>query len=322
LITAMAFTVPYFRQTELFQSFRCGRTLESPADCFAIALLPSTSLSLSSTKVDILRRELWAATAPGYGRRLMGRLITAAASNAFTCANHGIANNQVVFFAIGGGASMPSGVVAGTGYFVVNATTDTFQVANSQGGTALSISGSFTTGRVVVIPTGAVDAVDRRHESLVDTVRLVGTGGGYLFGGLAIVMGGSPQSPIVVSNFNNASGQVTIASNHNLTNGDEVFFQLDTNAVIPVGLTALQSYFARSVSTTVFTLHPTRADANAGTAAVTFSNAGSGNIYMHYAQGSVHAYETFASVSVNNGSEKAFAITLAAQNSGDTLGAS
>jgi hypothetical protein len=316
----MAFTVPYFRQTELFQSFRCGRTLENPADCFAIALLPSTSLSLSSTKVDILRRELWAATSPGYGRRLMGRLITAAAGNAFTSANHGMANNQVVFFAIGGGATIPSGVLAGTGYFVINATTDTFQVAATQGGTAISVSGTFGTGRTVVIPTGAIDAVDRRQESLVDTVRFVGTGSGYFFGGLAIVMGGSPQSPIVVSNFNNASGQATIASNHNLANGDEVFFQLDSGAVIPTGLTALQIYFARVVSATVFTLHPTRADANAGTAAVTFSTTGSGNIYMHYAQGSVHAYETFTSVSVNNGSEKAFAITLAAQNSGDTLG--
>lgn len=58
-------------------------------------------------------------------------------NNVIRSTAHGLTNGtKVVFF----NATVPTGVTEGTVYFVVGATTDTFQVATSSGGTAISIT--------------------------------------------------------------------------------------------------------------------------------------------------------------------------------------
>lgn len=64
---------------------------------------------------------------------------------------HGRANGQQVVF-IGGTA--PGGLTIGTSYFVVGATTDTYQVAATSGGSAINLTSHPTAGCVVskIIP--------------------------------------------------------------------------------------------------------------------------------------------------------------------------
>jgi archaellin len=75
-----------------------------------------------------------------------------ATANTFTITGHGLANGDPVeVWAIGSGSSLPSGLAAQTTYFVVNKTTDTFQVAASAGGSAIDLtstgSGVYVTKR-------------------------------------------------------------------------------------------------------------------------------------------------------------------------------
>lgn len=57
----------------------------------------------------------------------------------FTASAHGLSNDSVLEVKNSGGA-LPTGITANTKYYVVNATTDTFQLSASKGGAALAIS--------------------------------------------------------------------------------------------------------------------------------------------------------------------------------------
>jgi hypothetical protein len=57
-----------------------------------------------------------------------------------TLASHRLSNGAVVKLYTDG--ALPTGYTAGTGYYVVNKTDDTFQLAESSGGTALTLSGT------------------------------------------------------------------------------------------------------------------------------------------------------------------------------------
>lgn len=58
-------------------------------------------------------------------------------TDVFTSASHGYADTNVVVFV---GDTAPGGLTAGTEYFVRDATTDTFKVAATSGGTAINIT--------------------------------------------------------------------------------------------------------------------------------------------------------------------------------------
>lgn len=61
-------------------------------------------------------------------------------ADTFESPAHGYSNdNQVVVWA-SSGAALPTGVSEGTIYFVVNSTTDDFQLATTQGGSAINIT--------------------------------------------------------------------------------------------------------------------------------------------------------------------------------------
>lgn len=63
------------------------------------------------------------------------------ASGVITLASHGLANGTPIY--ISGNA--PTGLANSTGYFVVNATANTFQVASTLGGTAIAFTGTSST---------------------------------------------------------------------------------------------------------------------------------------------------------------------------------
>lgn len=66
--------------------------------------------------------------------------ITIATPGVVTSTSHGLSNGQQVVFTTTG--ALPTGLTAGTAYFVVNAATNTFQVSATSGGTAITTTGT------------------------------------------------------------------------------------------------------------------------------------------------------------------------------------
>lgn len=97
---------------------------------------------------------LWSAATAGtfYGWFPTGGYIAmeatfAAATDFFTSYAHGLNNDEQVLVYDVQQAGLPTGFVEGTRYFVVNKTTDTFQLAATQGGAAITAT---TDAEVVV----------------------------------------------------------------------------------------------------------------------------------------------------------------------------
>jgi hypothetical protein len=81
-------------------------------------------------------------------------------TNVFTSTAHGLVNGAELNYNNQGGTTI-TGLTSGTDYFVVNKTTDTFQLALTSGGAAIDISGTgnnsqtfISTGRLNLTGTG------------------------------------------------------------------------------------------------------------------------------------------------------------------------
>lgn len=61
------------------------------------------------------------------------------ATDIFTSAAHGLSNGDIINVANSGGA-LPTGLSASTNYFIITATTNTFQVSTTVGGSAVDMS--------------------------------------------------------------------------------------------------------------------------------------------------------------------------------------
>lgn len=73
--------------------------------------------------------------------------ITIASPATVTATGHGLANGKRVQFTTSG--ALPSGILANTTYFVINAATDTFNLSATQGGAAIATSGGQSGSHVV-----------------------------------------------------------------------------------------------------------------------------------------------------------------------------
>lgn len=62
------------------------------------------------------------------------------AGDLFSADGHGLANGDQVYLHVVSGSSLPTGVAAGTRYFVVSVSGDTFQLSATSGGSAIAIS--------------------------------------------------------------------------------------------------------------------------------------------------------------------------------------
>jgi hypothetical protein len=100
--------------------------------------------------------------------RGVGTVITAA-GDAISSNGHGLANTNRVFVSAVAGEALPAGLSATTLYFVVGATTDTFQVSLTSGGAAVDITAlgdlawwrtvpeTFSSAGTLQIATGSLD---------------------------------------------------------------------------------------------------------------------------------------------------------------------
>ena len=89
------------------------------------------------------------------------------------------------------------------------------------------------------------------------------------------------------------TGTNVITTAHSFVTGAQVIFN-NGGGTTPTGLVNNDSYFVRNTSFTSMTLHPTAADANAGTNTVAITNAGAGLAFRLYAD-----QTDFAAVNVN-----------------------
>ena len=74
------------------------------------------------------------------GSTIAGVATVALTGDIFTSIAHGLANTDRVFVAAPAGSSLPTGLSATTLYFVVGATTDSFQLSLTSGGAAVDIT--------------------------------------------------------------------------------------------------------------------------------------------------------------------------------------
>ncbi len=73
--------------------------------------------------------------------------ITIASPATVTAAGHGLTNGKRVQFTTSG--ALPTGILANTTYFVINAATDTFNLSATQGGAAIATSGGQSGSHIV-----------------------------------------------------------------------------------------------------------------------------------------------------------------------------
>lgn len=114
----------------------------------------SAALTFDVPAATVTHVGLWSAVTAGtfYGWYPAGGFTPMAATldagtDAFTSFAHGLANtNQVLVYDVMA-AGLPTGFTEGTVYFVVSATTDTFQLSATSGGAAITV----TTAAEVVI---------------------------------------------------------------------------------------------------------------------------------------------------------------------------
>lgn len=171
----------------------------------------------------------WSAVPFGYemsfGPRNATVTITIAAPGVVTWNGHGLANGAMVAFSTTG--ALPTGLSAGTVYYVVSATTNTFSVAATSGGTAITTTGSqsgthicaaYTTqiadGVTVTGATSGASAVVARTVLQSGAWSAINTAGRLIFNsitgtfanGEALTVGG-----VVYAQTSSAATQITMA---------------------------------------------------------------------------------------------------------------
>lgn len=89
-----------------------------------------------------------------------GKVFTAAAvGDAFTCVGHTFADTNKVRVVAIPGTTLPTGIVAGTTYFIRDSATDTFKLAATSGGAAIDITAAGS-GLIALIQPKVIQSGD------------------------------------------------------------------------------------------------------------------------------------------------------------------
>lgn len=102
--------------------------------------------------------------------------VTSASPGVVTWTGHPLVNGDVVVFSASG--SVPTGLTAGTLYYVVSASTNTFQVSATKGGTAINTSSTGSGVSVRCVTTGNGDGTTTFNLPDARGRTLVGSGTG------------------------------------------------------------------------------------------------------------------------------------------------
>ena len=198
---------------------------------------------------------------------------------------HGLSNNSVVAFTSVG--TVPSGLTSGTNYGVEVVSPNRIRFKNNTTGATINLAtfGATTAQYTIVanIPNLLNDSLYYPNQTFADGAVITYDANGnaaipgltdgntyYVFQGsqnnfkLATSGAGWSTNPITITSFNNSTNVFTSAS-HGFTTGQAVRYLSSTPIT---GLINGAWYWVRSASATTFTLHWTKAGANANTGAV------------------------------------------------------
>ncbi len=222
--------------------------------------------------------------------------ITIASPGVVTWSGHGMTWGNAVRFSTSG--ALPTGITAGTTYYVVNPTSTTFQLSATQNGTAINTSGSqsgthtatselgtyqyaFSGGSLFVNTGAAVTSADKFEIGQGTTYGVVLNGVSHWR--LANLRGLYNGSYGVMLNQGSATVTITIAapgvftaSNHGLIAGQVV--SLSTSGTLPTGLTAGPLYYVVNPTTNTF-----QVATSPGGTAITTTGSQSGTHTAYYA---------------------------------------
>jgi hypothetical protein len=180
--------------------------------------------------------------------------LTFAAADVNTSTNligkaHTLPTGQAVVFSAGGGTA-PAPLVEGTTYFVRAASSST-----------------------IALHTTLADAIAGTNTIDITTA---GTGSAFTISANTINL----SLTFAASDINTSTEVITKA--HDFSTGTQVIFN-NGGGTSPTGLTNNDSYFVRRTGATTLTLHPTEADATAGSNTIDISAAGTGLSFRLYA---------------------------------------
>jgi hypothetical protein len=93
-------------------------------------------------------------------------------------------------------------------------------------------------------------------------------------------LGTTRATVTLASGVNTTTDVLTTDATHGLTTADPIRLRATSGSTLPTGTSASTQYYARVLTTTTITLHPTVADANANTNRVDITDVGSGTLWI------------------------------------------
>lgn len=214
-------------------------------------------------------------------------------TDVITCYNHGYTNGDGVFMQSNG--TIPAGISATTGYYVVDATTDTFKISTSYSGVALDITSAGSGIHAVHSPpnTGIrVNHYEGLQSSTVVGNTYIGCGydcsiyilAGYTLRNSVTVIGNTIKGGQIRCDSIGGYGAVTADSGtnrltlsaHSYSEGDAIIIDANSSGVIPSGLSDTQLLYVTNPTTNNFQVAATR-----GGAPIDITSTGSGTLTVY-----------------------------------------
>lgn len=206
-------------------------------------------------------------------------------TDTITCYNHGYSNGDGVQTQSGG--TLPSGITLATGYYVINASTDTFQISTTLGGGAVDITSSGSGTHVVhAVQNTGIRFNTYEGEQVIDITGNSYIGCGYDYAiyilpytlrNSIVIDGNSIAGGMIRCDQSAIHGVVTADSGtnrlslsaHKFNENDAVV--IDTTGSLPSGATSTQTLYVTNTTTNDFQVSATR-----GGAPIDITSTGSG----------------------------------------------
>lgn len=191
-------------------------------------------------------------------------------TDTITSAAHGLSDGDVIVFHTLTG-TLPSGLTAGTPYYVRDSATDTFKVATTSGGSAVNITTNGTDPNFWDKPTATITVYEHGSNVAAFTKAMTAANIRTNGNGDTRFEVEYPEGSAFTAD---ASTDVITSSSHGLSDGNQIALATGPGGTLPAGLNGTTTYFVRDSTTNTFKVSLTN-----GGAAVNITSAGSGTFW-------------------------------------------
>jgi hypothetical protein len=213
----------------------------------------------------------------------------------------GLVNNAPVYFSLATGATLPTGLTAGTTYYVTNlavGASTTFNLAATAGGSAINTTGSASTGSVTLVSSPYL-AVQSTTTNYVNATGSITTNARFYpavltdastavekVSSVAAISVNPSLGALNATQFtSNQTATFTIATSlvtvsNAVVNGQAVFFEGSSGATFPTGVSSGTTYYVVNSSGTAFQI-----STSVGGSAITMSGSQSGTFTGYFQVG-------------------------------------